>query len=223
MTPDTIETIITAIGSAVGGGFAGNYFTKIIEKKKREAEIAHETSQSGQALAFETLNKQILSLEVRIDKLEAENQRLKLAEDEKEREINLLQTTVLMMQTNWDDFPFAVWFKDLNGRMRYFNKRYAELFIIPNGKTPRGYLGKTDSEFWGDLLGSEYTLNDKEPMRLHKPWRGIERTLHGNTYAYFDILKYVEKSGGTPIGFRGIAFDVVPDYLVKQFYNEKNT
>jgi hypothetical protein len=219
---ETLKFIFTALGSAVGGGFAGNYITKLLENKNKKEERQFEKNKSGQDLAFETLTAQIASLTTRVEFLEKENARLRLVEDEKEREINLLQTTVLMMQTNWDNFPFPVWFKDLNGRMRYFNKRYADVFITPNGKNPLLYLGSTDKEFWGDELGAEYILHDVTPKRLHKPWRGIEKTKLGEDFVYYDVLKYIEKTGGTPIGFRGIAFDVVPDYIMKQFYNEKN-
>jgi hypothetical protein len=217
------QLIVGALGTLTGGGFLGNYLTKVQERKKAGEELEYARFKDQQTLAVEILSKQVDALEVKVNALEKLNEHLRTKLDEEERKSNLLQTTILMMQTTWDHFPFPVWFKDLNGYMRYFNRRYAEVFLLPNDMQPSEYLGKNDEQYWGDKLGKTYMVNDKKPVGVGSPWRGLEPVLISGQIKHWDVLKYTETNGRTPVGYRGIAFQEVPDYLVKIYNDEKNS
>lgn len=192
------QLIAGTIGTLFGGGVLGQYVKSKNEKKRGEIEIL-----------VGGLEKMILALEKRIEILEKENKELRDKIDLKDREVNILQSTIIALNDSWDAFPLPVWFKDSKGRMRYFNTRYAEVFILPQNKDPHDYYGKTDSEFWGLDTGIEFHSNDMEPLRLKKVWRGIENIPMPAGVEKWDILKYVEEKSGVLVGFRGIALEKI--------------
>jgi PAS domain-containing protein len=195
MTVELWQLLVSNAVTLIGGGIGGQYLKGRQDQKQSELQTS-----------FNVLEKQIERLEARIVSLELQNDKLRIREDQKDKDIIVLQAMVLNLNNQWNDFPLPVWFKDLQGRMRYFNKSYEDTFIRPFKKNPLDYIGKTDAEFWGSEAGDPFREHDyRSKTSGLNYWLGIEEVPMNEGTVLWDVLKYTEQKSGITVGFRGVA------------------
>jgi len=190
----------------LGGGTVLQLFNMWKEKRveKREDKIEGRND-------FETLIEQYKEDNLRLrEEVAAMRDEIKemAAEQRKDKqEIHNLSLKLQLMESAHYDLPIPAWLKDTNGTMLSLNAAYEELFIVPLGKKIEDYVGKTDSEFWGEEIGKEYLLNDLKILRQGKSEIVTETVVMANgEKSQWMILKYPRMAGNTKIGIAGIAF-----------------
>lgn len=148
-----------------------------------------------------------------------DNERLRKSEKELSERVGRLENLyqqclykLQLMESAHYDLPIPAWLKDTSGTMLSVNKAYEEIFLIPLGKSATDYIGKTDSEFWGEDLGSEYSKNDQKVFRSGKSQIVTETVMLPNMETTkWMILKYIRMAGNTKVGIAGIGFKEVDD------------
>ncbi len=160
---------------------------------------------------YEELNK---SQAKKNDELEAKN-------DVLEKEIQLLKVKQAGLEAKimFDNAikiasKKAKWRKFSDGKMASFNKAYEKKYILPFGKDPLLYPGKTDTEFWGKETGQEYSKKDTYVISTGNDWSGFEVVTDkfGNSE---DWLFHVEPMylGDDIIGTQGTEIMSKPDLM----------
>lgn len=137
-----ITSIIEYGMTAIGGGAvfkALDYFINV----KRE-------NRSDFDLINQRLNDEIKRLYERLNLLEKENEVL-------EDRVKVLEGTV-------EDLPFPMWHKDLNGNYSWVNQSFINTFLSPLGKSARDILGNQGRAVWSQTFID--TLSDLDRMAM---------------------------------------------------------
>lgn len=151
-----------------------------------------------------------------IEKLKASNDQLNekynqllRIQEQRDREMADLKGKMLTLQIAHHDLPFPMWLKDLGGTMLYVNDKFEKVFLAEMGKTGKDIIGKSDTEFWGDVIGTKFREEDLEALRNGGYWRGVTLLgIESNQHTY-EVHKYIHTYGNFGnshfIGIAGIA------------------
>lgn len=91
--------------------------------------------------------------------LELERQILSIRSDRASQIINMAA----------ENRPLPYWIKSPDGTMQYINPAYTKYFK----KTPEEYIGRKDTEVWGEKIGKVYQNGDREAAE-NGLWTGSE-------------------------------------------------
>ena len=220
-----IWIIIITIVSSLGGYKILDAITNAWRARKQEGRDDDEflSSNFKELLAMykaERDEKQSL-----IDRQSNAIQVLTLQVRELEDHVRDLKTTLSTMEALHLDLPLPQWVKDKKGRVISMNKAFEDIFLLPIGKTLEDYIGYTDTEVWGEEIGSEYAENDLEVLRKRRAIHNVETVLtKSGKKKYWYTFKYPIWQNRSIIGVGGIAYkavDEMPD-SVPEGFNYKN-
>lgn len=115
--------------------------------------------------------------------------------EQQDKEIVKLKNQIATLQSLDYESPIPSWFKDLTGTMVMLNKAYEEAFLIPNGFDRYDYIGKTDLEFWGKMIGQEklakeYRQADLDVMMKRVQIRSIQNVYLDGQLHKVIVIKY---------------------------------
>lgn len=162
----------------------------------------------------------VVFLNIKVDRLEEDNIRQRIKIDLQSGQIadlksELLQKTIAGYEFNAlvqssDDSPVPQWSKKVvNGKyiMRYFNKAYADVFLIPRGIDPYSYIGNEDYVAWDSVLVKEFHRRDSLVFATKRPFRGTIMLPDsiGNLEKW-NVNKYPVFYDGEPIFISGLAY-----------------
>lgn len=120
--------------------------------------------------------------------------------------LNSLRAKIVMLESTNMVLPVPTWLKDTDGRMLAYNKAYEDAFLCCAGRNASEYIGKTDSEFWGEEIGDAYLINDQEVISGKVIWEGRESVLMPDqSIRQYRIIKFPRMLGDTVIGVGGMA------------------
>ncbi len=129
--------------------------------------------------------------------------------------INMLQTTItelrskiILLESASNDLPFPMWLKDVDSKMLYLNNEYERLFLIPNGKTAKDYIGRYDHEVWSKEIADEFTANDRRVLASKSGTYVFTETIKVNGAELtnkYKVVKYLRYVGKTVVGIGGMA------------------
>lgn len=184
---DWIELIIALLG----GGVVGTIATYSLGKRKDDRDGLKD------ALALWQADNERLRVQ---EKLNAETLLLL------QKELANLRAKMSMLEYTQIDFPFPMWFKDMDGTMLSVNSHYEKEFLFPLAKTSFDYVGHTDFAIWPKERAEEYQKNDKYVIQTKKVWDGEELIERYGALEKHRVIKYIRYAAGIPIGIAGIAF-----------------
>lgn len=163
---------------------------------------------------FEVILQRLISEN---DELKKECRQLRTNEQKHEETISGLDRSLIelkhnmqLLESSYLDLPFPMWLKDVKGVMLVLNDAYEKLFLIPNGKKRIDYIGNTDSQVWGEELGSQYWGHDQEVLMSGNVFDGEEKVIVNGIPHQCRIIKYPRYLGRTRIGIGGCAIRSKP-------------
>lgn len=122
------------------------------------------------------------------------------------KELNALKASVTLLKASAPTIPIPMWVKDTNGIMLSLNDAYEQTFLKPLGKTRNDYIGKTDTEVWGEEIAKEFRINDNIAALSDEPISVFENVNIGNgIFKEYNIIKYRNKIADLVISIAGIA------------------
>lgn len=197
---DTKTIITTVIGTLFGGGFGAYLSYKLGYRKQDEAEFS---------VLVREYKGLLDSHKVDLDSLRQEVVMIRAELVDKDREILQLRNQLMVFESSHSDVPVPMWLKDTSGVMLFVNDEFERVILHPMNMTARDYIGYTDSEIWGDVIGKELNLNDKRVMRTKKVTQFQECWRGGNGQTWCGkIIKYPRfLNSKTVIGIGGIIVD----------------
>ena len=152
---------------------------------------------------IEKLRIRVDDLQGTVDELEKENRQLHI-------DIEQVRTNFVLLEASNLHLPLPYWIKDRSGRMLFINESYEKEF----NANLDAYKGKTDIEYWSDVLGpvegklvgQEYQKNDSYVMESGQVWKGWEtvRRAQGDLVKY-RIVKFPVLFNQIIIGVAGLA------------------
>jgi PAS domain S-box-containing protein len=114
-----------------------------------------------------------------------------------------------------DTLPISILRKDLQGRVTYGNRGYAEKM----GRPLVQLLGKTDFELFPRDLAEKYLRDDQEVIQTGKIFEDVEehRSPNGGARSYVHVLKApVRDSSGKVVGTQVIFWDVTARRIAEE-------
>lgn len=142
-----------------------------------------------------------------------DNNRLRLREIENttqiqllHRDVTVLRSKILLLESAHVDLPYPMWLKDLDGTMLSVNKAYEYQILLPLGLSVSQYIGMTDEAVFGKELADQYEKNDAFVLETKKVYDGPELIPSGpHLTETWRVIKYLRYAGGVPIGIAGLA------------------
>ena len=216
--------LISAIAGVLGALNLGQFVMFFVNKRKHNAdsklvesqsdsEIASASKSNAEATAVliqqmkivvDASNKKIDELQ---ESLVSEQEKTEKMRKMLDRQIELaekLQEDIDDLQFVYFNMPFPQWLKDQNGIMSHINSHYERVFLLPQGKTMKDYIGNDDVHIWGEKLGREYQKNDRKVIDSQDGyWRGVE-SIPSSPHEW-EIIKYAMYIRGEYKGIAGIA------------------
>lgn len=189
------------------GGIAATALTFIIALKKGNSDnwqqMYDRVVQDNDKLRvrIETLEKQVSENQEKYATQIEELKQLHLAEQTKNA---LLANKLILLETAISDSPLPQWLKSPEGVMLTMNKAYERALSVKREE----YIGKTDTEFWGEKIGKEYRKND-QLAKARNTYIIVKETIKvGDADVTEDwiIMKYPRYYNDVFIGIAGIAF-----------------
>ncbi|MGQ9616666.1 MAG: PAS domain S-box protein [Spirochaetota bacterium] len=138
----------------------------------------------------------------------------KRAEDELERERNLLRTLI-------DSFPDAIYIKDRESRFVVANTSIGKIMGVED---PDELIGKTDFDFYPEKNASAFYEDEKEILKTGKPIINKEESLvdgEGNERWILTTKVPLVESGGVVTGVIGIGRDITEQKRAEEKLHEK--
>jgi len=105
--------------------------------------------------------------------------------------------------------PVPIWIKDGDGIMRFINEAYEKIYGIDR----LAYIGKKDSEVWGQDISQEFRKKDLEVMQGRTVAYAIEKVPNRAGFRQYDhlqVVKFPLYSGPEVIGIAGMITGVYP-------------
>ena len=203
-----LRTILGLVGSLLGGGALGavinGYFTSQTEDKRTDLDATDRLVKHWEEL--------LKPLRDRVDQLET------ALEDEREisskyrTELSSLRNKLMIFESSHFDLPLPMWMKDVKGRMIFMNDVCQDLVLAPLNLNIEDYLGKTDSEFWGEDFGKQFAKTDAKVLRTKKPLEVVHTFYDAtNTEIKAMVLKYPRFHGNEIIGVGGLIKYIIDD------------
>ena len=186
-----MDNIVSIISLILGGGGVGFFLNYLINNRK--------TDQDEFKLLIETWREDNERLRQR--EISNSEEIKKLRED-----LSNLRNKMVMLESAHFDLPLPQWLKDVDGTMLSVNAEYESVFLAPVHLKATDYIGKTDSEIWGELTAKHFKETDSKVYRTKKPHHIVEHIPDGNGGSVkYEIFKYPRFSGNVIIGIGGIA------------------
>lgn len=205
------NNIITIIGYALSGGLFAAFLTyKLGNRKQDQNEFT--------ALIIEYKNL-VESYKKEVNNLKIDFEKLKLDFSAKNEEIIGLRNQLIIFESSHSDIPIPIWLKDTSGKMLFVNREYEKELLNPINKTTADYIGFTDVEVWGEVLGGAFQKHDRQVMikkiaiEFEETWTGAAGTIWKGK-----VIKYPRFLNRTVIGIGGI---IVYKKLVTKTQDEK--
>lgn len=124
-----------------------------------------------------------------------------------------LKSSKASLQALLDNLPYAVWFKDCEGRYVQVNKHYAEFTSL---KEFRNIIGKTDYDIWPQELAETYTTVDRKVMKTQLHAHLEEPSLSNGVLAWVETFKSpVIDEAGRMLGTTGFFRDITERKLAE--------
>lgn len=183
---------VEIISAALGGGLIKSLF---------------DYWNSSRSNRKEELTQVISTWQTDNERLRKENESLRGELDLLRNDVAELRAKVILMESAHSDAPLPMWLKDTSGRMLSLNKQCEESFLFPLGKKASDYIGKSDSEVWGEEIAKEYRIHDNLAL-LYDFWKGIEHVQTPSEITEWIIIKYARYVGKAKIGIAGIAIPI---------------
>lgn len=217
--------IITGVLVALNAGQVVMYFVNrrkhnadsMLVESQSETEIASASETNAKATAvivdqmqkiLDASTKKIDELQKDLDREKDERRKMKQILNEQIALSEILQKDIDELHLVYFNMPFPQWLKDNNGVMKYLNSHYERVFLIPQNKTSKDYIGYDDVHMWGEIVGNQYRENDnKVKESAHGYWRGTEDI--PSSKEKWDIIKYPMYIRGEYKGIAGIAMPIV--------------
>jgi len=121
-----------------------------------------------QKSALTVLAKQLISRIV----MRVQQRSLEAALAEKDRIAAELRTSDERFQIFMDNGPFVSYIKDADGRMVYYNRRFAQQFRV----SPDQWIGLLDDQIWPEEMARTFRENDLSVLQGGDPIELTERT-----------------------------------------------
>ena len=194
--------LLKILGIIFGAGGMGAFLSYKLGNRKQDGSEFSAVVQEYKDL-LEGYKKEVVQLRKDVDGL-------KELFKEKHDEVIALRNQLMIFESSHVDIPVPIWLKDTNGVMLFLNEEYERKILQPIGKTMDDYIGKKDSDVWGDITGKMFTDNDKKVMRLKKPVQFIEtwEGLNGDVFQGV-LIKYPRfLNNKTVIGIGGLIMNI---------------
>lgn len=200
-----------------GGGLLWivNSYIKLRQDKREDktsAQNEFKVLQDGLMLEFTRLNTRISELEKELnDEKQAHNETKQMLYKfqgivEKLGESLIgLQGEITLLKLVDNDTPIPMWTKSKDGVMLDLNNAYETMFLKPNGKTKTDYVGKTDVQMWGEVIGKEYENGDELAITKRDVITFLESVKFGDKILRMWIVKWPIFSGINIAGTQGMA------------------
>lgn len=154
----TTQEIIGGVITFVTGGGLMHIFNARQSSKKLSLET-HVDLITRLDSDYKELKKEYNSLRDELEVIRLENSTLKFE--------------LMMLRSDQVNFPFPVWYVDVDGVMRWMNDPYKKLY----GKDEldiETYIGKKHTYYWGKELGAVFRKHDLKVMKSGRLWVGFE-------------------------------------------------
>jgi PAS domain S-box-containing protein len=160
----------------------------------------------AQRMALEVLARQVnVRMELRMRRLEQEE--MLREQDRLHRELLAAQQR---FQSFMDESPFLSFVKNVDGRMLYYNRRFAERF----GISMTAWLGKTDFDLFPPEDASAYRENDLAVLRGGRLQVLEERSRESDgSPSLWQVYKFPCSSGDSLTMLGGIAVDITDQMM----------
>ena len=197
--------IVTIIVSFLSGSFINALANYFINKRK-------------------TSNNQMQSI---INIWEKDNERLRQIEQDNrkrilalEKEIIILRSQILVLESAHQTLPFPMWLKNNKGIMLAVNEKYVDIFLEPRGYTSSDYIGSDDFEVWPRETANKFRQHDTEVLNKKNAiyFNEMIPDEHGQMNKWI-IVKYPRKDKDKIIGIAGIA---LPNDIKKLIENDRH-
>jgi PAS domain-containing protein len=190
----TIGELIGTVGSALLGGSLFTYW--LGRRKERRADFESIATRyidenDGLRADLKAATERIEMLNTRIMGLE--------------RQLFGLQNKLAMMESAHMDAPLPMWLKDVDGTMLALNQAYEEAFLHPIGKTAADYIGRKDSDMYGEALGKQFADRDRAALSGNTVDVVEDAPAGDGTLTKWRVIKYARKVGRVAVGIAGIA------------------
>ena len=120
-------------------------------------------------------------------------------------EIERLKKNSMLANSVTDYLPYPTWIKDSSLRMVDLNKSYEDLILKPINKSEIDYIGLTNEEFWGDVVGKQYSKNDLYVLRTGNLVSIEETTVIKGDTLNVTTTKFPLKINNNILGVGGIS------------------
>lgn len=124
-------------------------------------------------------------------------------------ELNKLKSQYYLLDGQIRSAPFPMWQKDINLKMQWLNPAYEIIFLKELGFTAMDYIGKYDSDIWGQETGMIFSKHDNQVIKQRKELTFIEyvKKCNGCSEVYkLQVLKYPIIVGNNVVGVGGACF-----------------
>lgn len=188
-----IPNIITAIVAAITG-IIGYYTAKLSASSKDK------TTTKDEFIELIKIYKDELT------GLKASEEECLYRYEELKKEFEVLRANVTLIKASSAAVPMPMWVKDVNGVMLSLNDSYEDTFLKPIGKTRADYIGKKDSDVWGEEIAEVFRKNDDIAAMSPDPISVFENVDVGNgVFKKYNIIKYRNTIADMVVSIAGIA------------------
>ena len=197
------ENIIITVMSTVFGGALASFLTYKISNRKQDKDdfVAIAQEYKEMLLNYKTeLNEH----KKKFKELENTVKTLEKLVHKKEKEIEQVRNQLMIFESSHSDVPIPIWLKDTSGKMLFINSEYERAVLHPINKQAKDYIGKFDTDVWGEKIGKPFQQHDKKVMRTRLRVECNERWIGGNGQIIEGrVIKYPRFLGRTVIGIGG--------------------
>ena len=187
------SNVISSVLSSLGTIWVARRKVKLDEGKSRIDEFQ---------LLYKERTEENKTLKQEKKLLIEENTLLKDSLEKMQRRIDALEMQLMLIASADQDSPHPTWVKGRDGRMIDLNQPYEKAFDVEGGD----YRGKTDVEYWGNELGTEYWSHDLRVMRTEQPWDGYETVRVDGKEEKWRVTKWPIHVSGVIVGIKGQAY-----------------
>lgn len=200
-----MKLIAAVFGS--GGLVAGfNYMRAKVNARKSSEQLAIESFKESTNIAVDALKNQLKDITDRVRSLEQQNEKLKQEIHTKNETIIELRSQLSRLHAHYDNLPFPVWAKGIDGTVIYLNTAYERVFLYPLDLRIKDLIGTKAEAAYGKDAVDTMQQNDFSSYRSEKRnWIGVEMVPLTPPEPWI-IKKWTEELNGSVLAYYGAAF-----------------